>query len=880
MSDAAKPLEVFYSYSHKDEDLRQKLNNHLSILKATGVITEWHDRNINAGTDWEKQINQHLDSADIILLLISSDFLASRYCYSIEMDRALERERARKATVIPVILRAVDWEDARFGYLQALPTNAEPITSWDNEDEAFRDVARGIRKAAKALRPKHISSSVIPSGGTTSVPITPPVQSRVWTVPHPRNRNFTGRKALLKDLRKKLTSGQPAALTQAIHGLGGVGKTQLANEYAYRHASDYDAVLWVRAEESTTLAADFAALAGELSVSEPDTRDQDADVKAVLRWLREHTRWLLVFDNAEEGRQIAKYLPQVGTGHVLITSRNPNWREYAQPVVVEVMEPEDAVDFLLKRTGEKDRATAGKLAEELGFLPIALAQAGAYMEQKQKSLPDYLSLFQEYRDKVLTPSDDYPLSIAATWELSFQAVRAHSPAAADLLNLCAFFAPEDIPLDMIVAGAKHLPDSLKNAVLEPLELDDMVGELGKYSLVEVDKERRTISSHRLVQEVVRDKLSSEERQMWAEAALQIVNSGFSYKKNDLSTWPIAAMVLPHALAVITLPDLRKPDSKEVSELLSYLLSDIGLYLLHRAQYGEARNQLERALTIDEAVYGPDDSKVAADLGNLGKVLNALGDLQGARFNLERALTIDEAVYGPNHPHVATSLNELGRVLHDLGDLQGARSNLEKALAIYEAVYGPNHPHVAVGLSNLGGILQDLGDLQGARSNFERALAIDEAVYGPDHPEVATVLGNLGGIFKYLGDLVRARSNFERALALYQASYGPQHPYVATALINLGIIFKDLGDLVRARSNYERALAIDEAVYGPDHPEVATDLNNLAQLLWQQGNLRVAQEYLERSNKILRKYLGVAHPNTVSTQKSLETIARLLEQTRK
>ncbi len=150
---AAKPLEVFYSYAHEDEALRKKLNNHLSILKRKGVISEWHDRNISAGTDWEKQISKHLNSADIILLLVSSDFLASDYCYSIEMDRALERDKAGEARVIPIILRAVDWRGAPFGHLQALPTDAEAITSWKNEDEAFTDVARGIRKVAEELRP-------------------------------------------------------------------------------------------------------------------------------------------------------------------------------------------------------------------------------------------------------------------------------------------------------------------------------------------------------------------------------------------------------------------------------------------------------------------------------------------------------------------------------------------------------------------------------------------------------------------------------------------------------------------------------------------------------------------------------------------------------
>jgi tetratricopeptide (TPR) repeat protein len=844
------------------------------MLKNNGVITNWHDRSISAGTEWEQEINEHLNSADIILLLISADFLASRYCYSVEMKRAMERHEAGEATVIPIILREVVWKGAPFGKLQALPTDSKPVTRWSNRDRAFANVARGIKEAAERLRHKASTS------GTTAPSSTPTILPRVWTVPHSRNPNFTGREELLQDLREKLTSGQHAALTQAIHGLGGVGKTQLANEYTYRHAHEYDAVLWVRAEEPTTLAADFAALAGELCVSEPDPRDQDTDIKAVLRWLRDNTRWLLVFDNAEEGRQIVKYLPQVGIGHVLITSRNPDWRQYAQPVVVEVMEPGEAVDFLLRRTGEQDRATAGKLAEELGFLPIALAQAGAYMEQKRRSLPDYLSLFQEYRDKAFIPADDYPVTIAATWELSFHAVRGHSPAAADLMNLCAFFAPEDIPLDMLVEGAEHLPDSLKNAVSKPLELDNIVGELGKYSLVEVDKDRRTISIHRLVQAVVRDNLLSEERGMWVESALRVVQSGFRYEQHNMSTWPIAATVLPHALAVLTSFDLAEPTSKEVGMLSSHLLNDVGVYLRNRAQYKAARDHLSRSLTIAETVYGPDHPTVATRLSNLGDVLLVLGDLPGARSHVERALAIDEAVYGPDHQIVAIRLSILSLVLQELGDLPGARFHVERALTIAEAVYGPDHPIVATWLSNLGTVLQELGDFQGARSNLERALVIGEAVYGPDHPTVATRLSNLGTVLKELGDLQGARSNYERALANGEAVYGLTHPTVAIMLNNLGTVLQELGDLQEARSNYERALAIDKVVYGPDHPTVATRLNNLGRLSLEQDNLDLAQEYLETSNKILRKYLGPKHPKTVSTQKALEVIATLLESRRK
>jgi tetratricopeptide (TPR) repeat protein len=630
----------------------------------------------------------------------------------------------------------------------------------------------------------------------------------------------------------------------------------------------------MRAEESTTLAADFAGIATELGITKLDTRDQDATVKAVLRWLRENSRWLLIFDNASEARQVAKYLPQSVNGHVLITSRNRHWRQYAQPLVVEVMTPGEAIKFLLSQTGQTDEAAAGELVHELGYLPLALAQASAYIDQKEKSLADYLPLVQQYRDRVLTPSDDYPASLAATWELSFEAVREHSVAASDLLNLCAFFAPEDIPLDLIVAGAEYLPNSLKNVLLEPLQRDDIVGELGNYSLVEVDRDKYTVSVHRLVQAVVRDNLSAEARQKWTEIALGVVTFGFKYDREDMSTWPIAATVLPHAAAVIASPNFQKSITLEVGELLSGLLYQVGLYLKNRAQYTDARDHLVRALTIAETGYGSQNTIVARILNDLGLVLNDLGDLKGARSNLERALAIDESVSGPDHHNTAISLNDLSLVLHDLGDLQGARSNLERAIAIREAIYGPIHPHVAISLDNLGLVLQELGDLKGARSNLERALAIREAVYGPVHPHVAMSSNNLGSVLQNLGDLKGARSKFERSRAINEAAYGPIHPYVATNWCNLGLVLKDLGDLKTGHLYVKRALTIAEAVYGSDHPAVAHCLGSLGTVFMHEGNFVQAQSYFDRSHRMFLRYFGPQHRKTRHAKRQAKLIRQL------
>jgi tetratricopeptide (TPR) repeat protein len=611
--------------------------------------------------------------------------------------------------------------------------------------------------------------------------------SRIWNVPHQRNPNFTGREELLTDLQTALTSGQHAALTQAISGLGGVGKTQLAVEYAYRYATEYDIVWWVRSEEPSTLAAEYAALATELGLPEQSAREQAAIAQAVRRWLEQNSGWLLVFDNASNQKDVHDYLPRGATGHVIITSRDSNWRGVATTLSIKVLSQDESVEFLLKRTGQTDRGVAARLAEELGNLPLALEQAGAYMVESARSILDYVKLFQTRKGEILkrgTPSTDYPATVATTWELSFQEVKKASPAGADLLNLCAFLAPDDIPQEMLRKGAEHFPEPLASTVADPLAFDDAVAPLLHYSLVEVDIDRDALSVHRLVQAVVRGRLEEDERKLWAEAAVRSAKEAFTYKLDDVDTWQASIRILPHSLVTSS----HAEELGGASELAGRLLNQVGLYLEEFAQYTQAKSVFERAVAIGEATYGSDHPTVAIRASNLGGVLWQLGDLAGARAHYERAVAIGETTYGSDHPTVATYINNLGLVVNGLGDPAGARAHYERALVIDEAAYGPNHPNVAIDVNNLGGVLQDLGDPEGARAHFERAVAIDEAAYGPNHPTVAIRANNLGLVLQDLGDLAGARIYLARAFRIFQKFLGDDHP--KTKLVRENLEFLD------------------------------------------------------------------------------------------
>src|SRR5215469_2123692 len=281
-------LTVFYSYAPADDRWQQELEKHLSLLKRQGLIVGWHQRNILAGQEVAQTIDAHFTSARLILLLISPDFLASDYCWGVEMRRAMERHEAGEVVVIPIIVRPVDWRGAVFARLQALPTDGEPITSarWHSPDDALLDVVQGIRNTIEVLRAKPMP---LPS-------------SQVWTIPYLRNPYFTGREAVLKFVHATLQTGQPTALAQAqaISGLGGIGKTQTAVEYAYRYRSAYRFVLWAKADKLETLHADLRTIATLLDLPEQDAQDQTLLVAAVKRWLGEQRDWLLILDNADD----------------------------------------------------------------------------------------------------------------------------------------------------------------------------------------------------------------------------------------------------------------------------------------------------------------------------------------------------------------------------------------------------------------------------------------------------------------------------------------------------------------------------------------------------------------------------------------------------
>ena len=268
-----------------------------------------------------------------------------------------------------------------------------------------------------------------------------------WNVPYERNPLFTGREQVLQALHDSLITGKSAALTQAVSGLGGVGKTQIAVEYCYRHCEDYKAILWARADSRDELLADLVSIARLLGLPESRAKDQQPVLNALRQWMRGQPRWLLVLDSVENIEMLRDILPPARRGHILLTTRTQATGRYPK-VEVQSMDVEEGALLVLRSANmadlsgalENDRALAEQVSRELGGLPLALDQARAYIQETQCSLAEYLERFKARRSELLSyrsaSNFDYPHSVATTWSLSFERIEQANATAADLLRAC------------------------------------------------------------------------------------------------------------------------------------------------------------------------------------------------------------------------------------------------------------------------------------------------------------------------------------------------------------------------------------------------------------------------------------------------------------
>ena len=635
-------------------------------------------------------------------------------------------------------------------------------------------------------------------------------------MPTVRNMLFTGREDALATLAASLSSDKNVVITQAITGMGGLGKSQLALEFAYRSADNFVSAHWLNLMDPSQLNSEIAACGRKMGLLDDNAKQPDMVAETLRVWGLRGPR-LLVLDNYEsaaDAMQTLAPLLALPTLRLLITARRaefpPELDLHAYPL--EVFTPAESVEFIRKLVKLKDDQTPDieKLAETLGHLPLALHLAGHYLREEGITPAEYLIELDEvlahesmqatwFAQMDIKSPTQHEQSLLGTFALSWQKVTDET--AQTIFKVAGYLAPnEPIPLEIFAAV---------------LEVDEKDRGLRKALRFLVDKVGLFTSKDGLP--VIHPLLAAYGR--YLDGKPSGLMEKLVDKLADLSESLINTGQPTH-FAPLSLHIAITADYAEQARLndSGTLWNNYGIYLKQIANYLGSRVAFERAIRIWEDGVGK-DLKIAAGVNNLGLVLEIIGDLSGARSAFERAIRIWNANLGKNHPYIATGVNNLGLVLLALGDLDGARIAFERALNMGEAILGKDHPNVAIRVNNLGIVLRDAGDFDGARAAFERSLQMGEAMFGENHPNVAIRINNLGTVLMALGDLNGARAAFERALKIDEIAFGLAHPDVAIDVFNLGTVFQLQGEKEQARACYHRALAIYEQFLPIGHKKI-------------------------------------------------------------
>ncbi|WP_059013131.1 tetratricopeptide repeat protein [Streptomyces specialis] len=582
-------------------------------------------------------------------------------------------------------------------------------------------------------------------------------------LPAPGSAVFVGREEDMARLGATLDDGPGASAV--LHGLGGVGKTTLALQYAHLHRDRYNPIWWIPAETPDGIVLSLAALAARLDPYADLAAAASTDGAAwATAWLQSHHGWLLIFDNAESPADLAPVIGPLGTGRHLVTTRRAGgWHHLARPQRLHTLDPDTAIDLLMAASGSGGDETWADVAAELGHLPLALEQAAAYIQHTALTPAAYLERLRRHPARMFAAAPDgRQRTVARVWQLSLSAVAARQPLALDILRTFAWLGPDALPRDLAYALAD-----------DPIAVDEALAALAAYSLITLTPD--TFAIHRLVQGVVREGPAGATAHARRQAIVLLGAALPGDPLFNVAGWPRWRALLPHVEALVGLID-----PAEDGEWTEGILLAAATFLLQEGRLERATEFAERSVAASERLRGPDHPRTLAARGVLASVYRAGGDLTAATPLHVRNLADAERLLGPDHPDTLAARGNLA-YLHGLtGDLARATALHERNLAAYERTLGPDHPHTLAARGNLASAYRAAGDPAAAVPLHERNLTEYERVLGPGHPETITARSNLACTYQTAGDVSRAIPLHEDVLTARTRLLGPAHPHTALA----------------------------------------------------------------------------------------------------
>lgn len=796
--------DFFVSFTSDDLDIATALND---ALRKAGFTTWFHptDKPMGAGiADW---MEVALDATNQMLALCSDAYFDRKKGYS----------RAERQSMF--------WED---------PTNNEPLLILVKvADCTFpRMIAQNERIDLTGLQRPEAAAKLIErlqgeeqrkARNEAARVNSSRQQPAVFNVLGGRNPLFTGREVELNLLHERIKSGTATAIT-AVQGMGGIGKTSLAREYAHRYgtAARFDGVWWIDADTPSGILNGYDELAQRLGNQIAREQDQEKTAAKVRDWLAQQKDtgpWLVIFDNALDDESVAQWLPH-GSARVIVTTRYDAF-EGAEKLSLDVWDDETTAAFLRDRTNRGDEAEALSLAARLGGLPLAAEQAGAYLA-KQSALS-----FAAYEERLVQMLDKAPKklpgaygkSLYATFRTALEEVagRDHGDTARGLLNLCAYLSPDGVELEMLKPIASQtdiLPDPLRSDLADEVQCAEAVAALTTYALIRVEPVAEwgdTLILHRLLGEIARDMLDAEEQAQWSEAAVMMINRLMPGGVPAPSVWPLCARLAPHARAMMPL----KAEKGPTGQALAYVLNQAAVYLNAQGDYDGATTLLRRRVAISETVHEDNPKELAIALDNLATLLKEReAGWTEAEESYARALEIKKAHLPPDDPLIAATLSNMGWIPWKRKDFAKAADLNARAAKIDKAAHGRISAEYATDLNNLGAIYSQWANATGSddlrqkeRDAKEEDASITRAMRGLRHPEMAVTQNNLAVMYANLGDQARAAEHMAQAVAIFLSLDLLTHPQTQSCIAQLIHYWTQSGQSDKAARLQARDLAV-------------------------------------------------------------------------
>ncbi len=721
------------------------------------------------------------------------------------------------------------------------------------------------------------------------------------------NPNFTGRENLLTMLHEQLTAGRAAAvLPHAIHGMGGVGKSQLAVEYVYRHASDYDVIWWIPAEQPGQVLSALVELAQQLELTM--SAEANLAVPAVRDALRAgvpYSNWLLVFDNAESPEAVRPYIPTGGAGKVLVTSRNQEWSNHARTLEVDVFQREESIELLRRRTPEVSHRDADLLAAALGDLPLAVEQAASWLAATGMAVDEYLDLLEAQRTELLDVAAPagYSATVAAAWNVSLERLRSENQGALQLLQVCAFFSPEPITRALFAGAPKRpIATELDAALSDPIKLGRAIRDIQRYALARVDHRHNTLQLHRLVQAVLIDRMPKQRRADMLHGAHVLLAAASPSSPRDATQWPRYQALRSHItaskavecddpwvrqLVVGVIQFLYQWGDHEGCRLLAreaietwrvrlgeddpqtlIVMKWYGFILRVLGRYQEAAQIDRQALDLYRASAGEDDEETIDAVTNVTSDLRAQGEFQAARDLTREALDRCRRLFGDDDPATLDAAHKLGVSLRLTGEFEAARKMDEDTWQRRVQVLGHEHEATLSTLTGLSIDHREAGAYLAARELQEGTYQRMREVFGVDNPDSIRASRVLAVARRKAGDASGALEISADAAERFRRRYGDDHPDTIAAELNFSVDLRQTGELPSAHEVGERALRQYAHLFGPTHPHTLSARTNLAITLRLRGELDAAHQHNAEALAALQASLGVDHPVTLTCATNL------------